>query len=478
MMETTDELRWMPATEQADLVRRGDVTPLELLDAAIERMERLNPAINAVTVSWIDAARETARTLPDTGQPLRGVPMLLKDLHAHLRGTPLTNGNAALKEAGYRCTETSAQVERLVHAGTVPFARANSCEFGSLPVTDPLAWGPTRNPWDRSRTSGGSSGGSAASVAAGIVPVAQASDGGGSIRVPASCCGLVGLKPSQGRISMAPSRDEANLGVEHVVSRTVRDCAAFLDATHGPAVGDRIIAPAPLRPYVDELERDPRPLRVGVLDRRFDGVPVHEGCAQAARDAAALLERMGHRVEEAWPAALEDPSFTSRFSALWSTNMAAAVDSVAALLGRELRDGDVEPVNLAMAAFGRRFSAVDYASSVAATVQFRRALQQWWADGFDVLVTPVTSQPALPVGALANDHDDPVAPLRGTSAFLGFTTAFNASGQPAISLPLHEVDGIPVGLQFVGAYGREDVLLALAAQIERAAPWAHRRPAI
>jgi amidase len=478
MAGTADGLRWMSATEQAALVRQGEATPLELLDAAIDRMERLNPAINAVTVSWIDEAREVARTLPDDGQPLRGVPILLKDLHAQLRGTPLTNGNAALKDAGYRCTETSAQVERLVRAGTVPFARANSCEFGSLPVTEPLAWGPTRNPWDASRTAGGSSGGSAAAVAAGIVPVAQSSDGGGSIRIPASCCGLVGLKPSQGRISMAPSRDEANLSVEHVVSRTVRDCAAFLDATHGPATGDRVIAPAPLRPYVDELERDPRPVRIGVLDHRFDGLPVHEGCVQAVRATASLLERLGHHVEEAWPSVLEDESFTPRFSALWSTNIAASVDWVSAVLGRELRDGDVEPVNMAMASFGRRFSAVDYASSVAATVQFRRAMQQWWTDGWDVLLSPVSSQPALPIGTLANDHADPVAPLRGTSAFLGFTAQFNASGQPAISVPLHEVDGVPVGVQFVGAYGREDLLLALAAQIERAAPWAHRRPAL
>jgi amidase len=277
---------------------------------------------------------------------------------------------------------------------------------------------------------------------------------------------------------MAPSRDEANLSVEHVVSRTVRDCAAFLDATHGPATGDRVIAPAPLRPYVDELERDPRPVRIGVLDHRFDGLPVHEGCVQAVRATASLLERLGHHVEEAWPSVLEDESFTPRFSALWSTNIAASVDWVSAVLGRELRDGDVEPVNMAMASFGRRFSAVDYASSVAATVQFRRAMQQWWTDGWDVLLSPVSSQPALPIGTLANDHADPVAPLRGTSAFLGFTAQFNASGQPAISLPLHEVDGVPVGVQFVGAYGREDLLLALAAQIERAAPWAHRRPAL
>ena len=478
MSSLADDTRWLDATDQASLVRSGEVTPLELLDAAIERIEAVDPALNAVVIRWFDAARATAAgPLPDG--PFRGVPTLLKDLWAHFAGQPLTNGNQALKDVMPVSATDTTLVSRFRDAGFVIAGRTNSPEFGSLPSTEPTAWGATRNPWDTARSPGGSSGGAAAAVAAGMVPIAHASDGGGSIRIPASACGLVGLKPSQGRITLGPYRDESNLGVELCVSRSLRDTAALLDAVRGPGVGDTVIAPPPSRPYVQELGIDPGRLRIGMLDHHPFGGPVHEECATAARNTATLLESLGHHVEPAFPPAMANPEFARRFGALWSTNMGVGLERVAAQLGRPLVADDVEPVNQAQADFARNVSGVDYALALAANVEFRRAVQQWWADGWDLLLTPTLGEPPVEVGTFANDPDNPMAPMVRAAQFVVFTPAFNASGQPAISLPMHWTPaGLPVGVQLVAAYGREDVLLRVAAQLEVAQPWAHRRPAI
>ena len=478
MSSLADDTRWLDATDQASLVRSGEVTPLELLDAAIERIEAVDPALNAVVIRWFDAARATAAgPLPDG--PFRGVPTLLKDLWAHFAGQPLTNGNQALKDVMPVSATDTTLVSRFRDAGFVIAGRTNSPEFGSLPSTEPTAWGATRNPWDTARSPGGSSGGAAAAVAAGMVPIAHASDGGGSIRIPASACGLVGLKPSQGRITLGPYRDESNLGVELCVSRSLRDTAALLDAVRGPGVGDTVIAPPPSRPYVQELGIDPGRLRIGMLDHHPFGGPVHEECATAARNTATLLESLGHHVEPAFPPAMANPEFARRFGALWSTNMGVGLERVAAQLGRPLVADDVEPVNQAQADFARNVSGVDYALALAANVDFRRAVQQWWADGWDLLLTPTLGEPPVEVGTFANDPDNPMAPMVRAAQFVVFTPAFNASGQPAISLPMHWTPaGLPVGVQLVAAYGREDVLLRVAAQLEVAQPWAHRRPAI
>lgn len=477
MGSLADETRWLDATDQAAMVRNGQVSPAELLEAAIERAERIDPAINALTWKWFDRAREEARAIPDTGQPFRGVPFILKDLHAALAGTPMSNGNIALKNARYTGTETTTIVQRYVDAGLIIFARGNSPEFGSVPTTEPEAWGPTKNPWDTSRIAGGSSGGSAAAVAAGIVPAAHASDGGGSIRVPAACCGLVGLKVSQGRISAGPFRDETNLGVEHVVTRTVRDCAALLDATHGPGVGDRVIAPAPSRPYLDEVNDKCTPLRIGFLTTRADGSHVDDECVTAVNDTIATLSSLGHRVEESWPSALDDVRAGNRFLALWSTNMSVARNGAEKMLGRGVTKDDFELMNWTMAEYAKSTSATDYAQAVQDAANYRRAIARWWADGFDILVTPTTSLPALPLGSIANNPQSPMDPMRVSAEFLGFTQPFNVSGQPAISLPLHRtVTGLPVGVQLVAAYGRDDLLIRLAAQLEQAMPWAHLHP--
>ena len=478
MSSLAKDTQWVDAVDQAELVRSGKVTPVELLDAAIERAEQLNPAINALTYTWFDKARDIARNLPtNAAMPLQGVPFILKDLHAAMKGLPLSNGNKAMKAASLNSDYTAEIVQRFINAGLVIFGRGNSPEFGSVPTTEPEAWGPTRNPWDTSRMAGGSSGGSAAAVAAGIVPAAHATDGGGSVRIPAACCGLVGLKVSQGRITAAPFRDETNLGVELAVSRTVRDTALLLDITQGPAVGDRVIAPPPLRPYIQEVGAPTGKLKIGFLDHRPVPGDIDSECAEGVHLVAKVLEQLGHHVEAAWPHALEDQSFAPKFTSLWSTNMSVAREGVATLLGREVTKDDFELVNWTMAEYSKRASATDYANAILSTSHYRRAVQQWWADGWDILLTPTAGRVPLPIGSFDNDSSDPMNPMKVAADFVPFTPAFNTSGQPAINLPLHwTAEGVPVGMQLVAAYGREDLLIRLASQLEEAMPWAHRRP--
>jgi amidase len=468
----------MDATAQAELVASGQVTPLELVEAAIERIEADDGALNAVVMKWYDRARREALDGAATpGAPFGGVPTLLKDLHAHDAGTPLTQGNAALRDAQPISSFDTTLVARMRSAGLINLGRTNSPELGSLPVTEPTAYGPTRNPWDTGRTPGGSSGGAAAAVAAGMVPIAHASDGGGSIRIPASCCGLFGLKPSQGRITLGPERDETGLSVAFCVSRTVRDSARLLDAVHGPGVGDTVIAPPPTRPYADEVGAPPGRLRIGLLDRHPLGGVLHDDCVVAVREAATSLEALGHHVEVGHPQVLEDAEFTGRFMAMWATNMAVGVAGMGAMVGRELTEVDVEPVNWAQAEFAGRVSGPQYAQSLAAVVQYRRALHQWWADGWDLLLTPTLCEPPVPIGSMGATPDDPLAGMKRAGRFVGFTPPFNASGQPAANVPLHwNADGLPIGVQLVAAYGRDDLLLAVASQLEVAHPWADRHP--
>ena len=432
------DTRWMDAVDQAALVRRGEVSAAELLDAAIERIESIDPALNAVIIRWFDEARRAATQLPDG--PFRGVPFLLKDLWAHYAGQPLTNGCRALKNALPISPADTTLVARFRQAGLNIAGRTNSPEFGSLPTTEPMAWGPTRNPWNLEHSPGGSSGGSAAAVAAGMVPFAHASDGGGSIRIPASCCGLVGLKPSQGRITLGPFRDESNLGVELCVSRTVRDTARLLDAVRGPGVGDTVIAPAPERPYVDELGADPgrlanRPARRPPIGWRT--------CTTSAATLFAVQPRCSNRSvitsSTAFPPALANRDFGRRFSALWSTNMGVAVQRIEAQLGRPMTDDDVEPVNRAQVDFARNVNAVDYALALAANAEFRRAVQQWWADGWDLLLTPTLAEPPGRIGTFANDLARPMAPMARAAAYVPV--------HPAVQLQRAAGDQPPAALE-------------------------------
>src|SRR3954447_1288063 len=315
-----DDLAWMDATAQADLVRRGEVGPTELVDAAIARIEKLDPELNAVIQRRFDRAREEAADpqLPDG--PFRGVPFLIKDLSAPTAGDPMHNGMRALRDAKYIAPADNVLTSRYRRAGFVFVGRTNTPELGLVPTTEPLAHGATSNPWSVNHTPGGSSGGSAAAVAAGLVPVAHASDGGGSIRIPSSMCGLVGLKVSRGRISLGPDRDETSLSVNHVVTRSVRDCAAILDATAGPAPGDLVVAPPPARPYRDEVGVSPGTLRIGLLAHNPAG-DLHADCERAVRAAAALLESLGHHVTEDHPVVLDaGPELGAHFAARWCVN--------------------------------------------------------------------------------------------------------------------------------------------------------------
>ncbi len=481
MSNIADETRWLDATAQADLVRTGQVSSRELTDAAIERIESVDPKLNAVNYRWFDHGRELAEGV-DNDRPhshFAGVPFLLKDLNTNYAGFPISNGNKALKAINYTPQFSTTLAQRFSKERLIILGRTTSPEWGSVPLTEPEAWGISRNPWNTDHTCGGSSGGSAAAVAAGMVPIAHAGDGGGSIRVPASCCGLVGLKVSQGRISVGPTRLETNLGVELCVTRSVRDTAAILDAVHGPGVGDLVIAPSPTRRYIDEIGAPPGRLRIGFATTKFTGEAIHPDCVEAVEKTAKLLESLGHHVEPTFPAALNDPKAAARFSALWATNMATTRDGLATILGRPVTENDVELMNWVMAEFAKNLSAVDYANALNAAGMFRRNVAQWWTDGWDLLLTPTVSAPPLPVGMSRNNPADPNETGRISVDWIPFTSQFNTTGQPAISLPMHWNEaGLPVGIQLVAAYGREDILIRIAAELETSAPWDHRHPNI
>jgi amidase len=474
----------MDATATADLVRNGDASPAELVDAAIERIERLNPELNAVIHERFDAAREEALgELPDG--PFRGVPMLLKDLHAYQEGEPIHEGMAFLKALDHRATHDSEVVRRYRQAGFVFVGRTNTPELGILPTTEPAAYGPTRNPWDTERSPGGSSGGAASALASGMVAASHASDGGGSIRIPAAHCGLVGLKPSRARVTSAPDFGDVmgGLTTELAVTLSVRDAAAMLDAISGPAPGDPYAVPEPSRPFLDEVSAGvggSESLRIGVLTTPPGGqFEAHPDCVAAARAAAALLSELGHDVDDSAPDGLDDPDYIPKFLVRWTSGALWNLNHWSAHTGREIGPEDVEPLTWALAEMGKSYSGADFLGAVEYGQAVSRRAAQWWADGHDLLLTPTTGEPAPLLGEHAATPDNPLMPIVRATPFAVFTAGFNATGQPAISLPLGQTEsGLPVGVQLVAAFGREDLLLRVAAQLEEAAPWADRRPAV
>ena len=470
----------LDATGQADLIRRGEASPAELVDEAIARIDKLNPELNAVITPLFDKARAAAASdqLPDG--PFRGVPMVLKDLAAHSAGDPMYEGSQFLKNAGWVEQEDSYLAGRFRAAGFVFVGKTNTPELGIVPTTEPDAFGATHNPWNPAHSTGGSSGGSAAAVASGMVSVGHANDGGGSIRIPASECGLVGLKPSRARNSLGPDYGDVFSGLicEHVVTRSVRDSAAVLDATHGPFPGDPYAAPTPARPFLDEVGADPGQLRIGMLTSA-PTTQVHPDCVAAAEATGRLLESLGHRVETSAPAALAEQEFTQAFITLWSAGNAWSIDYWARKTGREATPDQFEPLTWALAEMGRAYSAPQYLSAVEWLQAYSRRVAQWWADGFDLLLTPTIAEPPPPLGEFHSPPDNPISGLFRSAALVPFTPPFNVTGQPAISLPMHWNDAdLPVGVQLVAAYGREDLLLRVAAQLEQAQPWADRRPPI
>jgi Asp-tRNA(Asn)/Glu-tRNA(Gln) amidotransferase A subunit family amidase len=460
----------------AQLVREGRVTPTELLEAAIGQVERINPRVNAVVSKLYDHARQAiAAGLPDG--PLRGVPFMLKDLYALCTGTVSSNGSRFF--AGNLADHDSEMVARYKRAGLVIMGRTNTPEFGLTVTTEPRLFGPTRNPWKLDSMAGGSSGGAAAAVASGMLPAAHASDGGGSIRIPASCCGVLGLKPTRGRNPQGPDRGEgwSGMSTEHVVSRSVRDSAALLDLTCGPDRGAPYYATPPARPYLSELSAPVGRLRIGLALGTPAGEPVDAECERAARDAAGLCESLGHRIEEVRLDGIPE-EFGAAFRVVIAGNIRAAIELHAARIGRQPQAGDLEGVTAAMFDAGAKASAADYARAVLTIHRTGRAVAHWF-DKVDVLLSPTLSEPPQKLGVFDMNTDDFDLYGRHVARFTAFTSCFNASGNPAMSVPLHWApDGLPIGVQFAGRYGDEATLLRLAGQLEQVRPWAGRRPAL
>jgi amidase len=473
----SDDTTWLDATGQAELVRTKEVSPSELVAAAIARIEKLNPELNAVIHELFERARgEAAGDLPDG--PFRGVPFLLKDLGAELAGTPFNEGLAFSGE--YRSPTTQALTQRYIDGGFVICGKTNTPELGILPTTEPHRFGPSRNPWNTGHSTGGSSGGSAAAVASGMVPAAHANDGGGSIRIPASCCGLVGLKPTRARNSVAPAYGDlmGGLVAEHVVTRSVRDSAAILDLTAGPVPGDPYWAPPLHGPsFSTAAAAAPARLRVAVLADSPTGSEVHPECVAAVRAAASLCESLGHQVEEA-ALSVDGDAFVTHFVNQWACSNAWAIADWEKRLGRQVAEGDVEPLSWALIELGRSVNGGQYLVSVQELQYISRQIADYF-EGIDVLLTPTLAEPPAPLGTFESPPGEPLTGLFRAATYTPFTPPFNVTGQPGISLPLHwSEDGLPIGVQFVGRFGDEETLLSLASQLEQAAPWAGRRPPV
>ena len=480
-----DDLAGLDAVAQAELVRSGSCTPLELVEAAIERIERVNPIVNAVITTRYARARAEAEALAGGAgagrrdAPLLGVPFLVKDAVCQTAGDPYHVGMRALRDRRYVAPRDSYLATNFRDAGLVILGRTNLPELAMGPTTEPLAYGATHNPWHLDHTPGGSSGGSAAAVAAGLVPSAHGNDMGGSIRIPASFCGLVALKPTRARTSLGPELGElwGPVTNESVLTRSVRDTAALLDAACRPWPGDPYVAPPPSRPYTSEVGADPGRLRIGVCAELPD-TPVDPESRAAAEIVARLLEEVGHSVEDAYPSALREPVMAEVSAVVWGTGVRRDVERLGEALGQPIDPDELEPSNRALIHAVAGVTATEYLAGLEKMYAWARRVCAWWADGFDLLLTPTTTQPPPLLGVMAPDADaGRLAAMMG--ALTRFVAPFNATGQPAVSLPLHWTpDGLPVGVQLVAAYGREDLLIRLASQLESVRPWANRRPPI
>ena len=473
----------LDATAQAALVHDGSVRPADLVQAAIDAANDLGPTLNAIIHERFDAALAEAAAV-DPSLPFAGVPIVLKDLDGTLAGEPYHAGTRHLREHDYVADVTSVAFERLQAAGFVVIGKTNTPEFGLVPTTEPLSYGPSRNPWDPSRSTGGSSGGSAASVAAGIVPVGHAGDGGGSIRIPASECGLVGLKPTRGRVPLGPVETEAwgGLVARLAVTRSVRDTAAVLDVMAGPEPGEPYGVPAPTRPYVAELGSDPGRLRVGFHVGAADGTPVDPDVVAAVRATAQLLADLGHEVTESAPSQLDDDAFFAEMSGYFLTAypvwVAQSVDQLGALTGVPATEATLEPATWALAESGRSVSGVAFADAVEGMRRLSRTIQGWWSS-HDLLLTATIPELPPVLGQFGATADNPLAGVFRATPIVANTMPFNITGQPAVSLPLGTSSGgLPIGLQLVAGFAREDLLVAVASQLESAAPWAGRVPGI
>ncbi len=470
-----DVLGDLDATALADLVRRKEVTSRELVDAAIARIEAQNPSLNAVVTPMFEAARRRADGPLEDG-PFRGVPFLIKDLGPAYAGVRFTGGSAFLGE--FVPNWNGELVERFERAGLIVLGKTNTPEFGIVPTTESRRLGPCKNPWDLSRSAGGSSGGSAAAVAAGFVPMAHANDGGGSIRIPASCCGLFGLKPTRARTPVGPKLGDVMSGLvcEHAVTRSVRDSAALLDAIDGPDRGAPYVAPRKKRNFREEVGAPPGKLRIAMTLESPLGTPVSPECVRATEDAARLCAELGHEVTLAGPK-LNGFMLMQTFMAVWTSGVAMTIEAYTMLLGRAPKDGELEPLTLHYANLGRMVPAAQYLLAIAYLQQITRTVAAFMND-YDVLLTPTLADVPRPLGELGPDAPPESASLLA-AAYVPFTPLANITGQPAMSVPLYWTEeGLPVGAQFIARAGEEATLFQLAAQLEAARPWTQRRPAL
>ncbi len=475
-MAKMDEFISFDATGLAALVRQKQVKAIELIDASIERIERLNPTLNAVVTPMYEQAREAA-TGGYYGGPFSGVPFLLKDLGAPCVGVVMTMGSAFMRK--FVPDHDNELVARLKRAGLIIVGKTNTPELGILPTTEPQLFGPSRNPWDINRTPGGSSGGSAVAVAAGFVPMAHGNDGGGSIRIPASCCGLFGLKPTRARNPLGPDFGDifSGLVIDHAVTRSVRDSAGLLDATAGPDIGDPYWAPPPVRPFLQELGADPGRLRIAFTTKTSTGIEVHADCVSAVRDAANLCAELGHELVEASPE-INGELVTQAFMVLWSAGCAWTINGMGLVTGRIPKQNQFEPLTWALYEMGRQQTASSYLLSLTFLQRVAREIGRFFLK-YDILLTPTLGEPPVSLGAFDSSPENPLEGLRRAEAFVPFTPICNATGQPAMSVPLYwNAKGLPVGVHFVGRFGDEATLFRLAAQLESARPWAGRRPTL
>jgi amidase len=479
-----------------ELVRTRQISPVELIEEAINRIEAHNPKINAVIYKMYDQARMAAKgDLPDS--PFKGVPFLQKDMHATVEGVPTSCGTRLLKDIPQ--PHDSEIVHRYRAAGIIILGKTNVPEFSLVPYTEPEVFGPTNNPWDRTRTAGGSSGGSAAAVAARLVPLAGGADGGGSIRIPASCCGVFGLKPTRGRTPTGPDVGDIWRGFaqEHVLTRSVRDSAAMLDAIAGPETDAPYWAPPQQRPYFQEVTREPGRLRIAFTSHPFLGHEVHEDCRKGLEATMHLLEQLGHEVIEAAPQ-IDREAFAVAFLTMVAAEARDEIDWAASQAGRKTSFADFEAGTSALALLGQAMSAGDYAKALNYLMASARGVNRFF-EGYDVLLTPTLAQPPVLTGSLQPSGAErflvrligrlnaawllsalgtikPVA--NKTFSFMPYTPVFNVTGQPAMSVPLcWNEAGLPIGMHFVGRFGDEATLFRLAGQLERAQPWIDRVPA-
>src|SRR3954470_10132651 len=458
----------------AELVRKKDVTARELLDEAIARTTKVDPQINAVVVKHYDyAERQIERGLPDG--PFSGVPFLLKDLDP-LEGTRTTFGATVLND--FVADHNGTLVQRFLDTGVAIFGKSSSPEFGLMPTTESRLFGATRNPWNLAHSSGGSSGGAGAAVAARILPVAHASDGGGSIRIPASACGVFGLKPSRARNPLGPDRGEGwgGLSCGHVLSISVRDSAAMLDAGHGPEPSSPYVAPPPERPFAQEVGRDPKKLRIAFTDKSPYGDAIDHEIAAAVRDVAKMLAGLGHRVEERAPSLPADPAVV--MSTIVATNTGLTLRMAEQRFGREMTANDFESLTLASAHNAQKQTTVDYVSAQLDAFQILRSLATFF-ETCDVFLSPTLCAPPLKIGELNTMSDDLSHIALILRRYMPGTSMFNMSGQPAMSVPLAwNAAGLPLGMMFAARLGDEATLFRLAAQLEEARPWKDRRPPV